>query len=412
MGRVISKGLVTERELMSFSCLDFHHLLVVKDPNPGRSRGVPPKLRAIAASFLSRHQERLRQQEEEEKLRKETEEERLKTAQKKTTAVCWPYRILTKIQNDSTIGLCSVGGGVKMTRGQAATEEDARVLGMLAVQVERDPKTGATVVRSVAPVSTPAGAARDNTVFDDGRKSIHTVGGSGGQPSTEELGQILSVIDGVGMEALLDEVTVMPIEADNVEASGPLKENLSLSTHQATSNGKNILLDSSRRYDLEAELSIEDNAVSVGNEKDKKDDTSIMVVRDMVVDNVEVQRLEEGPVTLLFLGYTDATPDPGSGQEGDEGMITVERVIITEDGEEYVVGPETSASPPSTSNKEPEQEAGKESQEVFQDIPLDGARVKVQGEEGDKGLHKSSSPSVAAAEGTSKRKTCQCCSVM
>ncbi|XP_047183843.1 paralemmin-2-like isoform X1 [Scophthalmus maximus] len=322
---------------------------------------------------------------------------------------------------------------------QAATEEDARVnkeaedycsiqmekrmfhesgqegrsvLGMLAVQVERDPKTGATVVRSVAPVSTPAGAARDNTVFDDGRKSIHTVGGSGGQPSTEELGQILSVIDGVGMEALLDEVTVMPIEANNVEASGPLKENLSLSTHQATSNGKNILLDSSRRYDLEAELSIEDNAVSVGNEKDKKDNTSIMVVRDMVVDNVEVQRLEEGPVTLLFLGYTDATPDPGSGQEGDEGMITVERVIITEDGEEYVVGPETSASPPSTSNKEPEQEAGKESQEVFQDIPLDGARVKVQDEEGDKGLHKSSSPSVAAAEGTSQHKTCQCCSVM
>ncbi|TMS15525.1 Palmdelphin [Larimichthys crocea] len=52
--------------------------------------------------------------------------------------------------------------------------QDGRsVLGTVAVQVERDPKTGATVVRSVAPVSAPAGAPMATTVFDDGRKSIH-----------------------------------------------------------------------------------------------------------------------------------------------------------------------------------------------------------------------------------------------
>ncbi|XP_071330675.1 paralemmin-1-like [Trachinotus anak] len=297
--------------------------------------------------------------------------------------------------------------------------QDGRsVLGMLAVQVERDPKTGTTVVKSVAPMSTPADAPTATTVFDDGRKSIHAVGGTGCQPSTEELGQILSVIDGVGMKALLDEVTVTPKEAEmkteHAEASRtPEEKVVSFSTHHAMSKENDMQLDSTRSYDLQAELSTEDCAVSLGNEDDKQEGRSITAVTDIAgeVQNVEDLRLEEGPVTLLFLGYADAT----TSQESDEGMLTVERVIITEDGEEHVVGPETSALPPPTSDEVAEQEAGKESQdEVFQDIPLDGngAGVKVQGQEGDKKLHNSSSPGTAVGEGTSKRKTCQCCSVM
>ncbi|XP_018554226.1 uncharacterized protein LOC108898710 [Lates calcarifer] len=297
--------------------------------------------------------------------------------------------------------------------------EDGRsVLGMLAVQVERDPKTGATVVRSVAPVSTPAGAPTATTVFDDGRKSIHAVGGSGEQPSTEELGQILSVIDGVGMKALLDEVTVTPTKAEIVEASfTPEEKVLSFSTHHPMAKESNMQLDSSRSYNLEAEESTEDCVVCVGNEEDKKEDRGIIAVRDIAgtIDNVEDQKLEEGPVTLVFLGYTDATTGQDDNQEDDEGMLTAERVIITDDGEELVLGPETSASPPSTLNKAAEQEGGKGSQdEVFQDIPLDGnkAGVKVQDEKGDRGLHKANSASIAEGENTSKSKTCQCCSVM
>lgn len=281
------------------------------------------------------------------------------------------------------------------------------------MQVERDPRTGATVIRSVAPVSTPAGAPTATAVFDDGRKSIHAVGGAGGQPSTEELGQILSVIDGVGMKVLLDEVTVTPNKAEtkieNADASrAPEGKVLSFSTHHAISEEDNKQLDSSSSYDLETEPGIEDCAVSMGNKEDKKEDRSITVVRDVAgeMGNVNDQSLEDGPVTLLFLGYTDSTPDPGHGQDDHEGMLTVERVIITEEGEELLLGPETSAS----------LQKGSESQDqVFQDVPLQGdveAGVKVQGEEGDKGLHNSSLPSVEEGGGTSKRKTCQCCSVM
>ncbi|XP_022603717.1 paralemmin-2-like isoform X1 [Seriola dumerili] len=302
--------------------------------------------------------------------------------------------------------------------------QDGRsVLGMLAVQVERDPKTGATVVKSVAPMSTSADAPKVTTVFDDGRKSIHAVGGTGCQPSTEELGQILSAIDGVGMTALLEEVTVVPsrdaeMKIEIVEARRtPEEKVVSFPTHHAMSKETDTQLDSTGSYDLEAELSAEDCAVIVGNQEDKQEDRCITAVRDIAgeVENVEDQRLEEGPVTLLFLGYADATTSQGHSQEDDEGMLTVERVIITEDGEEHVLGPETSASPPSSLDKVAEQEAGKESPaEVFQVIPLDGngAGVKVQGEEGDKEQQRSSSPSTAVGEGTSKRKTCQCCSIM
>ncbi|XP_044038515.1 paralemmin-1-like isoform X2 [Siniperca chuatsi] len=287
-------------------------------------------------------------------------------------------------------------------------QEGRSVLGTLAVQVERDPKTGATVVKSVAPVSTPAGARTATTVFDDGRKSIHAVGGVGGQPSTEELGQILSAIDGVGMKVLLDEVTVTPNKAEtkieSVDANrAPEEKVLSFSTRHAMSEGDDTQLDSSRSYNLKAKLGIEDCAGSMGNKEDKKEDRSIVAARDIAgeVSNIKDLRLEEGPVTLVFLGYSDATTDQGHGQEDHEGMLTVERVIITEEGEEHVLGPETSASP----------QAEKESQ-VLQDIPLDGNGAGVQGEGGDKVLHNSSSCSVAEGEGTSKRKTCECCSVM
>lgn len=281
------------------------------------------------------------------------------------------------------------------------------------MQVERDPRTGVAIVTSVAPVSTAAGASMATTVFDDGRKSIHAVSGTGGQPSTEELGQILSVIDGIGMKVLLDEVTVTPnkveTKKENTDANGaPEGKVLSFTTHHDMSVDDNAHLDSSRGYDLEAELVKDDCAASMKEKGDKKEDRSIMMVRDIAgeVGNVEDLNLEQCPVTLLFLGYTDSTSDQGHGQEDHEGMLTVERVIITDEGEEHVLGPEMSPLP----------QAVKESQDpVFQDIPLEGngaAEAKDQTEEGDKGLCKSSLPSKAEGGGTSNCKTCQCCSVM
>jgi len=249
---------------------------------------------------------------------------------------------------------------------------------MLSVQVERDPKTGATVVRSVASVSTPTGAPTAATaVFDDGRKSIHAVGAPGGELSTEELGQILSVVDGVGMTALLDDLRTEAASADGGAAAPEVR----------------VVSFSSRRA-VEAELGVEERFASVAHEEHKKEGGVTAAVAGEVGD-VEDLRLDEGPVTLVFLGYTDG--DQEDGREENGGMLTAERVIITEEGEERVVGPET-----------PE---AKESR-VFQDIPLDGdgngAGAGDRGDEGGDGRQNSSSPTRAAA----KSKSCQCCSVM
>ncbi|XP_026180268.1 uncharacterized protein LOC113140585 [Mastacembelus armatus] len=291
------------------------------------------------------------------------------------------------------------------------TGQDGRsVLGMLAVQVERDPKTGAAVVRSVAPVSTPTGAPKASTVFDDGRKSIHRVGQSEGQPTTEELGRILSAIDGVGMKVLLDEVTVMPNNAEtkteNRETSRTPEEKLwSFSSHLAPSGQDHSDADASKCY--------QSCAVSVVNQQHDEEHRSVMELRESAakVDQMEDQQLEEGPVSLVFLGYSDATAGQGHSQDEHGGIITVQRVIITEEGEEHVLGPETAASALPASGRP----AGKESQEEqFQEIPLDGNGIgaEVQGGEDGKGLQEASAASVAEGEGASRHKPCQCCSVM
>lgn len=269
---------------------------------------------------------------------------------------------------------------------------------MVAVQVERDPKTGVAVVRSVAPVSTPTGAPNTTTVFDDGRMTIHAVGGSGSQPSTKELEQILSVIDGVGMKVMLDEVTVTTNQSENIETRRRTSEEKSLSPSHATSMEENPQGDSTRSYELETQ-----NCVR------SQENRSTVVVRDAAgeVGNVEDERLEDVPVTLMFLGYTDATTGQGHSQEDQEGRLSVERLLITKDGEERVLRSEMSSS-----EKEVDQDA--EKGEVFQDISLDGkgAGVRAQGQGGDEGLQKPPAASTAAGGGTSKHKSCQCCSVM
>ncbi|KAL6103441.1 uncharacterized protein ACO6RY_02842 [Pungitius sinensis] len=279
-------------------------------------------------------------------------------------------------------------------------QEGRSVLGMLAVQVERDPKTGATAIRSVAPVSKAHGEA----IFDDGRRRIHAVGGSGSQPSTKELGHILSIVDRVGVKALLDDVALAPIqeeaETQSGEAStGPGHQVVSFSTLCAPLKEDNTQFGSSRGHGLVAEPGMELRSTSMGPKEDKKGDLRISSPRDIAgeVGNVEELRLDDGPVTLVFLGYTDG--DQGDGREDPEGMLTAERVIITEEGEEHVLGSETSASP----------QEGRESH-VIQDVPLDGdgAGMEVQEEAGDNGWQTSAS----GGKATTKPKRCQCCSVM
>lgn len=224
---------------------------------------------------------------------------------------------------------------------------------MLSVQVERDPKTGATVVRSVAPVSSPSGAPAATTIFDDGRRSIHAVGGAGDQPSSEELGQILSAIDGVGMKVLLDQATPTQAQEEAARAEPPVKTGC-------------------------APGEIRGGEQKVGN-------GNTMVVQDMDGKEVSItdRNMEDGPVTLLFLGYDDGASNQEDDQGGCGGMLTAERVIITEDGE--VIAPEeTQEEDPPSSTPQPDSE-------------LNPDRPK---------------PPSAEHRVAPKRNKCQCCSVM
>lgn len=260
------------------------------------------------------------------------------------------------------------------------------VMGMLTVQVEKDPKTGTTTVKSVTPMSSTAGVSKATSVFDDGRKSIHTINAE--QPSTEELDQILNAVSGVGMKVLLDEVTIMPSKAEIRDENGEThlesEKKVSFVTHDAMSNKQ---FDSSER--LKDKMKREKCAVRYTDNK------TTLGVRDSVEteDDIVGKRLEENPVTLLFLGYTDATADPS--QDDHVGMLTAEHVVITEEGEEFTLTPETTESLLSPVTQEEEKNTGSES---VQGVPLgaDRGEGKVQRED----------------KKNVKQKTCQCCSVM
>ncbi|KAF7650597.1 hypothetical protein LDENG_00123300 [Lucifuga dentata] len=371
-----------------------------------------------------------------ERIQEKTENQ--KTPEDEDTADARKEEAVSQEENKESVNCRATVG----THDQASTEEDVEaeghisiqmtermfhdsrqdgrsVLGMVSVQVKRDSKTGATIIRSVSPMSTPTHAAMATTIFDDGRKSIHAVGGASDQPSAEELGQILSVIDGVGLKVLLDEVTVTPNKEDieNLgDTESPEGKALSYSSHHVKEN--HIHLDSSGSRCLEAEPGIEGCPGSVGEKEDEKEERNIMVMRDTPgkLDNIANQRMEEGPITLTFLGYGDAATGYSQGVcEDQQETLTVEHVIISEEGEEEFLELEVSTSPQSTSaDRDLGQEAGKELQEVFQDIALDANRAKFQApeQEGDAALHNSSPPSTAEGEVSSNRKTCQCCSVM
>uniref|UniRef100_A0A3Q3DMP4 Paralemmin n=1 Tax=Hippocampus comes TaxID=109280 RepID=A0A3Q3DMP4_HIPCM len=250
-----------------------------------------------------------------------------------------------------------------------------RILGMLTVQVERDPKTGATVVKSVAPTSTPDSRPPASAVFDDGRKSIHAVGGSGCNPSTEELGQILSAVDGVGMQVMLDEVTVTLDEAADAGASGGPFKQIQAPVNQSAAKENRMQV----------------SRLSVRGEED----ANATVVRDTAGKEVTMEDhvLEESPITLLFLGYADST----TAQENPD-MLVAERVMIADDGEEPRVA---------------DREAGEKSEsEMDQGIPQKGKDQTSQVREDHANQEPSCPPTVEERKGPSKHKTCHCCSVM
>uniref|UniRef100_A0A3B4BDL6 Uncharacterized protein n=1 Tax=Periophthalmus magnuspinnatus TaxID=409849 RepID=A0A3B4BDL6_9GOBI len=276
---------------------------------------------------------------------------------------------------------------------------------MLAVQVEKDPKTGAAIVRSVTPVSGQTDPQSATTIFDDGRKSIHAVGGSVAQPSSEELSQILSAIDGVGMTALLDDIAIMPtqetakVEVTQTGLGNDLSSNLVMST-----------VNNSKDPDFKEKDTFENVPKTIDETKVKQ--KTLGIDSSSNVEVTESEMLCKGPVTLMFMGYTDGRTD-GEDLEAEEpqGMLTAERVIITDDGEELVIGTDSIVPSQKPAEDMAAQKATKESQDkaAFQDVPLEGQMewVPQRGEEG--GNEQEKSESIAEGQGKPKRKTCQCC---
>ncbi|XP_028311323.1 paralemmin-2-like isoform X2 [Gouania willdenowi] len=289
------------------------------------------------------------------------------------------------------------------------TGSDGRsVLGMLEVQVEKDPKTGATTVRSLSPISTSAAAAKAAPIFDDGRKSIRAVGVAAEEPTTEELGQILNLIDGVGMKMLLNEIPVpsKKVEKENESANSshpPQAKSVQFDTHHNKAKK-----DNDRSRSNYGKLNVEKSAVGVGNGNDR------IVIGDLAeeVDHIEDEKLKEGPITLMFLGYADGLSNEHQDDDEQQGVIAVERVLITDDGEELVLGPQETGSLQPPSDKVTEKEGGRG--EVSQDVPLNGNETEgnVQSEEGDKQQQSSSSHRPIDGKNSAKNKKCHCCSVM
>ncbi|XP_030234979.1 paralemmin-1 isoform X1 [Gadus morhua] len=410
--------------------------------------------------------ERRRQQEEEEKVKRETEEEKWKLAQKQKKSLRDQWfsdpgdalevqSDLPQLHSQSTTeegeqevcirgpkdsaSVVSSGKEVYIqgTGGSDITEDmsqqifheggqDGRsVLGMVAVQVEVDPRTGATVVRSVAPMSAPVGAMA-TTVFDDGRKSVHAIGGGGAQPSAEELGRILSAIDGVGMTVLLDDVAVTtsasaasdasagersrgsPAAAGSVDASPRVVE-----VRGGSGGGAQV-----------GETGAEEGggvAVTRGQVE------SAMTVREAAGQPIVTEEAPgagpdyETPVVLTFLGYADSDQREGPegvalGRDDRGGVLTVERVVIDagdEDGDEEekeeVLEPSVNGGPAGPGGA-PEQDG------AFQEVRLDGSvkRAPAKGAEPDKVPSEPATPKEGSkeTEESSKPKACQCCSVM
>ncbi|KAG7491588.1 hypothetical protein MATL_G00005290 [Megalops atlanticus] len=212
-------------------------------------------------------------------------------------------------------------------------EQERSVVGVVEVQVERDLKTGATTIKSVSTVAPGETAPSGETVFDDGRTSVQTVGGlgDGAQPTPEELGQVLSAVAGTAAEAAPEEAAVTPngTEGDGEEAhKGPAEENGCAGADSSPSPPQ-------------AEGAPSTNGPVSDAQSPQLEGGSAEGAPD---------HLGEGPVTMTFLGFTEAEPGQDGGEEDAGEIIRAERVIITDEGEEL---PETEQEAPPGYSTEP-----------------------------------------------------------
>ncbi|KAI4893926.1 hypothetical protein NFI96_024849 [Prochilodus magdalenae] len=250
-----------------------------------------------------------------------------------------------------------------------------RVLGVLEIQVERDPKTGATTIKSMAPLSAAALDTAGQAVFDDGRRTVHAVGeAEGSHHSEEELSQILNNISEVGMQTILDGVTItckeeqIAQEEKRAETGQPENEQSSEGAGEPTDLAYSTLHE---EIEVQGSLAVSkteleegglDERRDVADEKEQNEGEGKVEVAEDEWEMVTC-RPEEGldPVVLTFLGFTQIQTGSGLGYEDEGGLMKVEQVFIAT-GEDPIKDPSEKQNPVTAENI-PEHEESPECEE-------------------------------------------------
>ncbi|XP_072550372.1 uncharacterized protein [Salminus brasiliensis] len=212
------------------------------------------------------------------------------------------------------------------------------VLGVLEIKVERDLKTGATTIKSMAPKPAAALEGTGEAVFDDGRRTVHAVGGvEDNQHSEKDLSQILNAISEVGMQTILGSVAITCNEElggekeRKAETGDPEVKQTSELTHDALQQDDTS--DSLAVCKTEAEEPGVNERRDGVDREEKLDGEAKVQEEDWEMVNC---RPEEGldPVVLSFLGFTQVQAGSGLGFAAEGAVLKVEDVLIA--GEEDV----------------------------------------------------------------------------
>ncbi|KAL7860327.1 hypothetical protein AOLI_G00166760 [Acnodon oligacanthus] len=246
------------------------------------------------------------------------------------------------------------------------------VLGVLEIQVERDPKTGATTIKSMAPLSSAALDAPGQAVFDDGLRTVHAVGEvEGSQHSEAELSQILNAVSEVGMQTILDGVAITCNKEQEdkkmekkAETGEPEVEQSSEDAGEPTDLTRDPLQQEKKQHGSSAVSKPEEEEGGLNERRDvvaeEERDKGKVREGEVGVEEDEWEgvncRPEEGldPVVLTFLGFTQVQTGSGLGYEDEGGLLKVEQIFIASD-EDSKVDPSEELSP-ITTEKIPEHE--------------------------------------------------------
>ncbi|KAG9264516.1 palmdelphin [Astyanax mexicanus] len=218
------------------------------------------------------------------------------------------------------------------------------VLEVMEIQVERDPKTGATNIKSMAPVAEPvpaAAAALDATgeaVFDDGRGTVQPVG------ATDVIGQLDMQTGPDGDVRIVCDKELGDPEVETgdpeVETGDPEVETgdpeVETGDPEVETGDPEVVEHSTE--DLQKTTDSTHNSIQQVKTPEKEDEPEEVQRNDMDVSEAKVQQKEEGdeewemvncrpeegldPVVLSFLGFTQV-------QAEDQGaVLKVEQVLI------------------------------------------------------------------------------------